>query len=50
MDRGDGNEAMCLAIGRSDAIEAKELGQFEVFVCRGFGFSEFHVIQPEELQ
>ncbi|MGE0709315.1 MAG: hypothetical protein AB7N76_26855 [Planctomycetota bacterium] len=49
MDRGEGNEAMCLAVRRSDPIHARDLGQFEVYVCTGCGFSEFYVISPEEL-
>jgi len=49
MDRGEGNVAMCLAIERSDSIEAHELGQFEVYVCRGCGFSELYVAKPSEL-
>ncbi|MCA8924561.1 MAG: hypothetical protein KDD82_22305 [Planctomycetes bacterium] len=50
MDRGDGNAALCLALGRSDPIEARDLGQFEVYVCRGCGFSEFYVIDTSELE
>ena len=49
MDRGDGNAAMCLAIGRKDAISAEELGQFEVYVCRGCGYAEFYVADPARL-
>ena len=49
MDRGDGNDAMCLAIKRSGSIEAKELGRFEVYVCRSCGYSELYVINPAEL-
>ncbi len=43
MDRGEGNVGMCLAILRSDPIEARDLGQFEVYVCRRCGFSELYV-------
>lgn len=50
MDRGDGNEAMCLSIKRSDSIEAKEVGQFEVYVCRSCGYSELYVQNPSELE
>jgi len=50
MDRGDGNEALCLAIGRSDPITARVVGQFEVYVCRSCGFSEFYVRSPGELE
>lgn len=49
MDRGEGNAALCLALGRSGPIEARDLGQFEVYVCRGCGYSEFYVIDPTEL-
>ena len=50
MDRGEGNRAMCLAVKRSDAIEARPVGQFEVFVCRACGYTEFYVRDPKELQ
>ena len=50
MDRGDGNEALCLAITRSDPIEARDLGQFEVLVCRSCGLTEFYVIDPGSLE
>jgi predicted nucleic-acid-binding Zn-ribbon protein len=49
MDRGDGNVAMCLAIAREDAISAREVGQFEVYVCRRCGFSELYVRDPKAL-
>ena len=49
MDRGDGNEALCLAIHRSDSIEAREIGQFEVYVCKHCGLSELYVLDPTEL-
>ncbi len=50
MDRGEGNEALCLAVRRSDAIHAHDLGQFEVYVCTSCGFSELYVIDPAELR
>jgi len=50
MDRGEGNEAQCLTIMRSDAIEARELGRFEVYVCLGCGYSELFVEDPSELE
>jgi predicted nucleic-acid-binding Zn-ribbon protein len=50
MDRGSGNVAMPLAIGRADAISAHEVGQFEVYVCRRCGYSELYVTRPEELE
>lgn len=50
MDRGSGNVAMPLAIGRADAISAHEVGQFEVYVCRRCGYSEMYVKNPEELE
>ncbi len=50
MDRGEGNEALCLAVRRSDAIFARDLGQFEVFVCLTCGYSEFYVARPQELR
>lgn len=50
MDRGEGNVAMCLAIRRSDPIEAKELGRFEIYSCKSCGYTEFYVAQPEELE
>jgi len=50
MDRGSGNIAMPLAIGRADAITAHEVGQFEVYVCRRCGYSELYVKNPEELE
>ncbi|MCO5165699.1 MAG: hypothetical protein M9894_04945 [Planctomycetes bacterium] len=49
MDRGSGNVALCLAIGRADAISAKEVGQFEVYVCRRCGYSELYVKDPQNL-
>ena len=49
MDRGDGNEAMPLAIGRSDAILAREYGQFEVYACKGCGLAELYVLEVEKL-
>jgi len=50
MDRGEGNEALCLAVRRSDPIQAQDLGQFEVYVCKRCGYSEFYVIHPNELE
>lgn len=49
MDRGSGNVALCLAIGRADAISAREVGQFEVYVCRRCGYSELYVKDPKNL-
>ncbi|HBP21990.1 MAG TPA: hypothetical protein DEA08_29925 [Planctomycetes bacterium] len=49
MDRGEGNAAMCLAVRRSDPIEARDVGRFEVYVCRKCGFSELYVDNPGEL-
>ena len=49
MDRGEGNAALCLAIGRKDAIHAEELGQFMVYACRGCGYAEFYVSDPHRL-
>ena len=49
MDRGEGNVAMALAIRRTDSIEAREIGHFEVFACRACGYSEFYVIDPKVL-
>lgn len=49
MDRGEGNEALRFAIGRSGPIDAREMGVFEVYVCRGCGYSEFYVSDPGEL-
>ena len=49
MDRGDGNAAMPLSIGRTDSIEARDLGRFEVYACRGCGRAEFYVVNPAEL-
>lgn len=50
MDRGDGNEAMCLAIGRGDAITGNDLGVFEVYACTDCGYCEFYVVNPRELK
>lgn len=49
MDRGSGNVALCLAIGRADAISGRELGTFEVFACKRCGYSELYVREPKEL-
>jgi len=49
MDRGEGNEAMCLAIQR-EPIYARDVGVFEVYACRACGFAEFYVRSPEELE
>ncbi len=49
MDRGEGNAAMCLTIMRKDAIHAEEVGQFTVYACKGCGFSEFYVLDVENL-
>jgi predicted nucleic-acid-binding Zn-ribbon protein len=49
MDRGEGNAALCLAVRLSGPIEAKALGQFEVYVCEDCGFAEFYVQNPAEL-
>jgi len=49
MDRGEGNEALCLTLGRSGPIAARELGQFEVYVCKACGYSELYVANPSEL-
>ena len=49
MDRGEGNAALCLAIGRKDVISAEELGQFTVYACRQCGFAEFYVSDPHRL-
>lgn len=50
MDRGEGNAALCLAVKRSDPIEARDVGQFEVYVCLSCGFTEFYVDDPAELK
>jgi predicted nucleic-acid-binding Zn-ribbon protein len=49
MDRGEGNEALPLAIGRTDPIHAQVFGQFEVYACRGCGYAELYVLDLEEL-
>jgi predicted nucleic-acid-binding Zn-ribbon protein len=50
MDRGEGNAAMCLSVRRSDSIEARDLGRFEVYVCTSCGYTEFYAQQPHELK
>ena len=49
MDRGEGNASLPLAIGRSGPIHAWVYGQFEVYVCKRCGLSEFYVHDPEQL-
>ncbi len=49
MDRGEGNLAMPLAIGRTDAIHAREYGQFEVYACKGCGLAELYILEPDKL-
>jgi predicted nucleic-acid-binding Zn-ribbon protein len=49
MDRGEGNAALPLSIGRSGPIRAWVYGQFEVFVCRTCGLSELYVHDPTSL-
>ena len=49
MDRGDGNEANPLAIGRTDAIHARIYGQFEVYACRSCGLAELYVLEANKL-
>ena len=38
-----------LAIGRTDAIHAKEYGQFEVYACKKCGLAELYVLEPDKL-
>ena len=49
MDRGEGNAAMPLSIGRTDAILAQEYGQFEVYACRKCGLAELYVLEADKL-
>jgi hypothetical protein len=49
MDRGEGNMAMCLAIGRADAIQGHDVGHFEVYVCKSCGYSELYVADAHRL-
>jgi predicted nucleic-acid-binding Zn-ribbon protein len=49
MDRGSGNVPQALAIGRTDPISGREVGQFEVYACKRCGYSELYVRDPKEL-
>lgn len=49
MDRGDGNEALRLAIRRTGSINAHDVGLFEVYACRACGYCELYVVDPGDL-
>ncbi|MEZ4438633.1 MAG: hypothetical protein R3B72_06070 [Polyangiaceae bacterium] len=50
MDRGDGNGAYPLSVDTKGFWVSKPVGAFEAFVCKGCGFTEWYVVDPQGIE